>query len=94
MKMNIEKVAKNIKRFLEHNGLFVTESSVKNCLKEEVTEDEFKEIYNKVVLLQLEEEDGVTTIQLTRTTKHELDDIKKSGESYDDVVKVLLKNYR
>lgn len=38
--------------------------------------------------------DGVTTIQLTRTTKRKLDNIKKSGESYEDVVKMLINSVR
>lgn len=38
--------------------------------------------------------DGITTIQLHRSTKRELDKFKKSGESYDDVINILINTYQ
>jgi len=37
---------------------------------------------------------GVTTIQLTPTTRDKLKDLGKKGESYEDIILKLIKNQK
>lgn len=37
--------------------------------------------------------DGITTIQLRRSTKRRLDKFKNPGESYDDAVNAIITEY-
>ena len=38
--------------------------------------------------------DGVTTIQLSPTTRDKLKDLGKKGESYEDIILRLIKNQK